>query len=150
MAAAIAQNEGYSVKTNLAYTNNNPGNLDYSDSFKRIDPLVYKQNGNTKQTSRFAVFSTPQLGMKALIETKIKSWANGQMPVTESNSGKYANIIGTWSPGQPPSFIQFFYTYAPPTDNNMTNNYTNNIVSTINATANKNYNANTLVLTAIS
>ena len=149
MAAAIATNEGYSNKKSLAYLNNNPGNLDYDDRFLKIDALVYKQSGNTKQTSRFAVFSKAEYGLKALIESKIKQWSYGNMPVTQSNSGKYASVIGEWKKGQPPTFAQFFYTYAPPTDNNKTDNYINNVISTINKNAGTDYNMNTLVKTIL-
>ena len=149
MAAAIATNEGYNNKKNLAYLNNNPGNLDYDDNFLKIDPLVYKQQGTTKQTSRFAVFSKAEFGIKALIESKIKQWSYGNMPVTLSNGGKYSSTIGEWKKGQPPTFAQFFYTYAPPTDNNQTNNYINNVITTINTKTGSDYNSNTLVKTIL-
>jgi hypothetical protein len=145
MAAAIAKKEGWTNKKALAYTNNNPGNLDYSDEFKKYDPSVYKQNGNTKQTSRFAVFSKAEYGFKALIESKIKSWADGRMPVTETNGGKYASKIGAWSKNQPPTFLQFFYTYAPPTDNNDPDQYAADVVTTINTNAKKSFTVQTKV-----
>jgi len=139
MASAIAKNEGWTNKKALAYKNNNPGNLDYSDEFKKYDQSVYKQNGNTKQTSRFAVFAKAEYGFKALIESKIKSWADGRMPVTSTNSGNYESQIGKWSKNQPPTFLQFFYTYAPPTDSNDPDQYAANVVATINSKANKSF-----------
>jgi hypothetical protein len=138
MAAAIATSEGWTNKNTLAYKNNNPGNLDYDSDFKVYDPKVYKQQGNTKQTSRFAVFSKAEFGIKALIESKIKSWADGRMPITSTNSGAYVSEIGAWKKNQPPTFLQFFYTYAPPTDNNNPKQYAANVVKTINEKANKN------------
>ena len=137
MAASIATIEGWANKNSLAYKNNNPGNLDYSDRYKVYDPKVFRQQGNTKQTSRFAVFSKAEFGIRALIESKIKSWADGRMPVTSTNSGAYINEIGEWKKDQPPTFLQFFYTYAPPTDNNNPRNYAANVVETINKNANK-------------
>jgi hypothetical protein len=145
MAAAIAKKEGWTNKKTLAYTNNNPGNLDYSSEYKKYDPSVYKQNGNTKQTSRFAVFSKAEYGFKALIESKIKSWADGRMPPTETNGGKYASKIGTWSKNQPPTFLQFFYTYAPPTDSNDPDQYAADVVTTINTNAKKSFTVQTKV-----
>lgn len=139
MASAIAKKEGWTNKKALAYTNNNPGNLDYSSEYKKYDPSVYKQNGNTKQTSRFAVFSKAEYGFKALIESKIKSWADGRMPVTETNSGKYTSKIGAWSKNQPPTFLQFFYTYAPPTDSNDPDQYAADVIATINTNAKKSF-----------
>jgi hypothetical protein len=139
MAAAIAKKEGWTNKKALAYTNNNPGNLDYSDEFKKYDSSVYKQAGNTKQTSRFAVFSKAEYGFKALIESKIKSWADGRMPATETNGGKYESKIGAWSKNQPPTFLQFFYTYAPPTDDNDPDQYAADVVTTINTNAKKSF-----------
>ncbi len=146
MAASIATIEGWTNKNTLAYKNNNPGNLDYSDSYKVYDAKVVKQSGNTKQTSRFAVFSKAEFGIKALIESKIKSWADGRMPVTATNSGNYVNEIGEWKKDQPPTFLQFFYTYAPPSDGgNNPKNYAASVVATINSKANKNFTVQTKV-----
>jgi hypothetical protein len=147
MAIAIATREGYNNKKTSAYINNNPGNLDYSKGFKTIDSNVYQEQGNTEQTSRFAVFSDATLGMKALIETKIKKWSYGNMPETISNGGLYAKKIGEWKKGQPPTFEQFFYTYAPPTDSNATDSYINYVVTTINTNTNNTYTPKTLVKT---
>jgi hypothetical protein len=96
-------------KGSRSYRNNNPGNLDYQDSFKSIDPNVTRENG----TGRFARFSKPTLGTRALIELKIMRWAAGNMPVTDTNLA----MNPPYNPGEEPTIEQFIYTYAPPSEN---------------------------------
>jgi muramidase (phage lysozyme) len=141
LALAIGSKEGWNATANggkgtRSYRNNNPGNLDYSDGFKSIDPSVTREDGN----GRFAKFSTAEAGAKALVEHKIKRWANGNMPVT---AGNQQQLPGGWKKGTPPTIKQFFYTYAPPSENN-TKNYISGVVGALNAKG-KNVNENTLV-----
>jgi hypothetical protein len=151
MTAAIMATEGYTKNRpkDLSVINNNPGNLDYQESFKKIDPDVFKQQGNTKQTSRFAVFSNVGFGLRALQE-KIIRWSKGTMPSTLSNSGRYKDQIGLWKPKQQPTFLQFFYTYAPPNDNNDSARYAANVVATLNKQLNKNYTVDDLVFNVLN
>jgi hypothetical protein len=122
IALAIGTKEGWNPKANggvgsRSYRNNNPGNLDYSVSLKDIDPGVILEN-NPYGTNRFAKFSTPELGAKALVETKIKRWADGNMPVTATNSSFSTYGLPNWKKPQKPSIAQFIYTFAPPNENN--------------------------------
>jgi hypothetical protein len=139
-AYSIGTREGWAVGTR-SYRNNNPGNLDYSRNLLTIDPGVTKENNG-----RFAKFSTPELGAKALVETKIKRWANGNMPVTEGNQ----KIIEQYKGGKkytvktPPTIAQFFYTYAPPTDGNNTEQYINGVIADL-SKVKPGINRNTLV-----
>ena len=133
LALAIGTKEGWSSKANGGagsrnYRNNNPGNLDYSNSLKSIDPQVVLEN-NPYGVSRFAKFSTPELGVKALVENKIKKWANGNMPVTAGNTS-LAKPSEKYKKGSAPTIAQFFYTYAPPNEN-QTELYIAQIISSI-------------------
>jgi hypothetical protein len=121
IAKIIATKEGWLPNVNngkgsRAYRNNNPGNLDYQDDFKTIDSKVSKEPGG-----RFAIFSSPVLGAKALIQKKIIRWANGNMPVTATNKSFYKS-------GTKPTIKQFITTYAPPSENN-TVGYIKQVVS---------------------
>jgi hypothetical protein len=137
-ALVIGTKEGY-VKgsSNRPSRNNNPGNLAGSD-FKDIDPGVVIEPPNAKGEQIFAKFTTPELGAKALVERKIKTWGNGGYPPTQVN-GKDTTYQNKW--GVPAStrdiqgdnvkltIEQFMYIYAPPNQNN-TEGY---ITSVINA-----------------
>ena len=131
-ALTIGTKEGWLPNANngkgsRAYRNNNPGNLDYSAEFKKIDPNVTREPGSG---SRFARFSTAELGIKALVEGKIKKWASGKMPVTSGNQKLIVPISDKWVKGTPPTLAQFMYTYAPPNEND-TEGYLKNVVSGI-------------------
>jgi hypothetical protein len=142
-ALAIGTKEGWSKDGNAgrgtrSYRNNNPGNLDYQDSFKSLDPTVtYEQGENV----RFAHFTTAELGTKALVETKIKRWATGNMP--DNNPGLPPSE--DWKKGTPPTLAQFIYTYAPPSDSNNTERYLSGLIATLNKNLGKTFTRSTLV-----
>lgn len=96
-----------------SFRNNNPGNLSGAD-FKDIDPNV-----TLEPKGKYAKFSTPELGLKALVEKKIKKWSNGDMPITIGNQSLIVKNKGgeKYIKGQKPTVAQFFYTYAPPNEN---------------------------------
>jgi hypothetical protein len=92
LGTAIATNEGYFNGTSkVAIRNNNPGNLKYVG-----------QEGATKDSNGFAVFSTPQEGAQALINDLTAKY----------NSGKYSTINDLMS------------VYSPDYDNPANPNYT--------------------------
>jgi len=131
-ALTIGTKEGWLPNANngkgsRAYRNNNPGNLDYSEDFKKIDPNVTREPGSG---SRFARFSTAELGVKALVEGKIKKWASGKMPVTSGNQKLIVPLSEKWVKGTPPTLAQFMYTYAPPNEND-TEGYLKTVVAGI-------------------
>ncbi len=136
LALAIGTKEGWNPNDNggvgsRSYRNNNPGNLDFGTLAQTIDPGAAKED-NQYGTNRFAVFSTAELGAKALVETKIKRWSKGKMPITSGNQSLLANVTGkTYKKGSPPSFREFLYTYAPPNENN-TEGYLNTVVNNLN------------------
>ena len=136
LALAIGTKEGWNPNANggvgsRSYRNNNPGNLDFGTLAQTIDPGAVKED-NQYGTNRFAVFSTAELGAKALVETKIKRWSKGNMPITSGNQSLLANVTGkTYKKGSPPSFREFLYTYAPPNENN-TEGYLNTVVNNLN------------------
>lgn len=155
MSGTIASREGYVVpvnnaKGNLAYRNNNPGNLVYSDEYLKYDSNLSKvTTTDSKNNSHtWAVFSKPEYGMKALIEGKIQRWANGNMP--PYGKTKYPRVFNDWDKGLPPSFLQFFYTYAPPSDKNDTVGYAKTVVNSINKISNGGYTINSKVKDAIA
>ena len=133
-AYSIGTKEGWNANANggvgtRSYRNNNPGNLDYSNNLKSIDPGVKLEN-NPYGTSRFAHFTTAELGAKALVESKIKKWANGNMPITAGNQSIIVNYRGgdKYQKGTNPTIAQFFFTYAPPTDGNNTEKYIADVI----------------------
>jgi hypothetical protein len=147
LAAVIGTKEGYQKgSTNRPSRNNNPGNLT-GTSYTDIDANVVLEPKNAKGERRFAKFSTPELGAKALVERKIKSWANGNYPGTIVNApskSKDANEYrSTWK--VPNSLVdlsgkkvnitieQFFYIYAPPSENN-TEGYISSVLATLKKT----------------
>ena len=127
--------------TNRPSRNNNPGNLDGSN-YKDIDPGVTLEPKNSKGESRFARFTTPELGAKALVERKIKSWARGNYPgtIVNGSSSKSNAYRATWNVPNSLKGIagkrveltieQFFFIYAPPSENN-TIGYINSVVSSL-------------------
>lgn len=126
-AKIIATKEGWvknlnNGKGSRSYRNNNPGNLDYYDGLKSIDNGVQKEKKLDGSEGRFAKFSTPCLGSKALIEEKIHKWSKGQMPDYGSAPGYEA--------GEVPTLKQFMYTYAPPNENDTTK-YINDILKSL-------------------
>jgi hypothetical protein len=144
LAAIIGTKEGYQKGSkNRPSRNNNPGNLT-GTSYKDIDAGVVLEPANSKGERRFAKFSTPEFGAKALVERKIKSWADGNYPGTIVNApskSKESNLYrSTWS--VPNSLIgiagkavnitleQFFYIYAPPSENN-TEGYISSVLATL-------------------
>jgi len=146
LAKVIATKEGWlpdanNGKGSRAYRNNNPGNLDYQESFKTIDPKVRKESG---ANGRFAVFSFPELGAKALIQKKILRWANGSMPATSANQ----TLKPKYVTGDKPTIKQFITTYAPPSENN-TSGYIAKVVAGVKSIK-PNTTANTLVASIIS
>jgi hypothetical protein len=123
IAKIIATKEGWASKPNggkgtRAYRNNNPGNLDGTD-FKDIDPAVTVETMLDGTKGRYAKFSKPELGAKALIDKKIIKWANGGMPTTSGNQTLIVSSKGgkKYIKGEKPTVAQFFYTYAPPNEN---------------------------------
>jgi len=123
IAKIIANKEGWDPKPNggkgtRSYRNNNPGNLDGTD-FKDIDPAVKVETKLDGTPGRYAAFSKPELGAKALIEKKIIKWANGGMPPTAGNQTLIVSSKGgkKYVKGAKPTIAQFFYTYAPPNEN---------------------------------
>jgi hypothetical protein len=149
-AYSIGTKEGWSANANggvgtRSYRNNNPGNLDYSNSLKSIDPGVTLEN-NPYGASRFAHFTTAELGAKALVETKIKNWANGKMPITAGNQSIIVSYKGgnKYVKGTNPTIAQFFFTYAPPTDGNDTEQYINSVIADL-SKVKPGINRNTLV-----
>jgi hypothetical protein len=113
-AIIMATKEGWIKDSNQgkgsrSYRNNNPGNLDYYDGLKLIDSKVKKGTKLDGTIDRFAEFSSPCLGAKALIEEKILKWSRGNMPDNGSAPGYKAGNI--------PTLKQFIYTYAPPKEN---------------------------------
>ena len=123
IAKIIATKEGWSSKPNggkgtRSYRNNNPGNLD-GTNFKDIDPEVTVETMLDGSNGRYAAFSKPELGAKALIEKKIIKWANGGMPTTRGNQDLIVSSKGgkLYVKGAKPTVAQFFYTYAPPNEN---------------------------------
>jgi hypothetical protein len=123
-ALAIGTKEGWNATANggvgsRSYRNNNPGNLDLSENLKSIDSNVALEN-NPYGKNRFAHFTTAELGIKALVESKIKRWGLGNMPVTEGNQNLIVNKKGgkKWVKNTPPTLAQFVYTFAPPNENN--------------------------------
>jgi hypothetical protein len=148
-AFAIGSREGWDANQNggvgsRSYRNNNPGNLDYDINLRSIDSGVTLEN-NPYGSNRFAHFTTAELGAKALVETKIKAWANGRMPPTKGNQELIVNNKGgnKWIKNQPPTIAQFFYTYAPPNENN-TEQYISGIIGDLKPFK-PNINRNTLV-----
>lgn len=139
IAKIIATKEGWDPNPNggkgtRSYRNNNPGNLDGTD-FKAIDPGVTLETTLDKTKPRYAKFSTPGLGAKALIEKKILAWANGKMPVTAGNQTLIISSKGgrKYVAGAKPTIAQFFYTYAPPNEND-TEGYINGFITAIKKT----------------
>jgi hypothetical protein len=133
-AYAIGTKEGWSSSANggkgsRSYRNNNPGNLDYSNNLRKIDSSVALEN-NPYGSNRFAHFTTAELGVKALIENKIKRWGNGNMPVTAGNTTLITQKKGgpKYKKGAAPTIAQFVYTYAPPNENN-TELYISNLLT---------------------
>jgi hypothetical protein len=154
-AYSIGTKEGWNANANggvgtRSYRNNNPGNLDYSNSLKSIDPGVKLEN-NPYGVSRFAHFTTAELGAKALVETKIKNWANGRMPITSGNQSIIVNYKGgnKYQKGTNPTIAQFIFTYAPPTDGNNTEQYISSIISDL-SKIKPGINRNTLVKDILS
>jgi hypothetical protein len=148
-AFAIGSREGWDANANggigtRSYRNNNPGNLDFSINLRSIDSGVALEN-NPFGSNRFAHFTTAELGAKALVETKIKQWANGNMPSTPGNQILIVNRKGgnRWIANQPPTIAQFFYTYAPPNENN-TEQYISGVINDLRVIK-PNINRNTLV-----
>jgi polyphosphate kinase 2 len=138
LAKVMAQKEGWNKTDNngkgsRSYRNNNPGNLDYQDGFKSVDKDVTKETTLDGKVGRFAKFSSPCLGSKALIEQKIIKWSKGEMP----DYGQAPN----YNKGQKPTLKQFMYTYAPPTENDTTK-YIKFILQSLN---NPKFNENTLM-----
>ena len=125
IAFFIGKQEGWAPKTR-SFRNNNPGNL-AGTNFKDIDPNV-----TLEPHGRYAKFSSPIYGIKALVEKKIKRWANGKMPITAGNQDMiFSRKAGNkYVKGEKPTVSQFFYTYAPPNEND-TEKYINNFLSAI-------------------
>jgi hypothetical protein len=145
-ALAIGTNEGWDNTANAgrgtrAYRNNNPGNLNYQASFTSIDPNVTLEEG---ENPRFAHFTTAELGAKALVETKIKRWASGNMPVTSGNTTLIPRRE-KWQRGTPPTLAQFIYTYAPPSDGNNTERYIAGLVASLSKSLGKSIARSTVI-----
>jgi hypothetical protein len=142
LALFIGTQEGYRKNSpnSAPVRNNNPGNLDFSFNFRTLDPGVVR---DPLYTRRFAKFSTPELGAKALVEYKIKRWSNGNYPSTIVNgsnikSKQYQNtwnvplsVRDTAGKKVPLNLVQFIYIYAPPSDNNNTEGYINRLETSI-------------------
>jgi hypothetical protein len=142
IALAIGTKEGYQKgSSNRPSRNNNPGNLAGSN-FKFIDSNVQLEPPNSKGERRFAKFSKPEYGAKALVDTKIKKWAKGDYVGTIVNgnskdSNEYRkkynvpdSLKGIANKKMPLTIEQFFYIYAPPSENN-TEHYIDSVVNTL-------------------
>jgi hypothetical protein len=142
LALIIGTKEGYRKGSkNRPSRNNNPGNLAWSSSFKSIDKDSVLEPPNSKGERRFAHFSTPELGTVALVG-KIKGWAKGSYPATivtgtskkaKDYRSKYSvpsSLDGIANKGVKLSIEQFFYIYAPPSENN-TESYINSVVRSL-------------------
>jgi hypothetical protein len=143
LAYQIGKKEGFKINsTNRPSRNNNPGNLVFAQQYKTIDFNVILEPRNSKGERRFAKFSTPELGAKALVESKIVLWANGGYPSTIVNgpSDKAKTYRATYKVPSSLNNIagkkvqltleQFMYIYAPPSENN-TENYINNLIKSL-------------------
>jgi hypothetical protein len=142
LALAIGSKEGYTKGSkNRPSRNNNPGNLT-GTNYKDIDPGVVLEPANSKGERRFAKFTTPELGSKALVERKIKGWARGNYPGTivtgdSKSSNEYRkqwnvpnSLKGIAGKKAQLTIEQFFYIYAPPSENN-TEKYINSVVASL-------------------
>jgi hypothetical protein len=142
LALAIGSKEGYTKGSkNRPSRNNNPGNLT-GTNYKDIDPGVVLEPANSKGERRFAKFTTPELGSKALVERKIKGWARGNYPGTivtgdSKSSNEYRkqwnvpnSLKGIAGKKTQLTIEQFFYIYAPPSENN-TEKYINSVVASL-------------------
>ena len=138
IALTIGTKEGWNSSANdgigtRSYRNNNPGNLDIDSKIRIIDPNAELETNPFSDDNRFAKFSTAEKGAEALVETKIKRWATGDMPVTRGNQSLIEGAGGQkWTSGTQPTFEQFMYTYAPPNENN-TEGYLETILSNLQA-----------------
>ena len=137
LGVTIGTKEGWNGKANggvgtRSFRNNNPGNVDYDSGLKDIDAGVKLENNPYSGGDRFAHFTTAELGAKALVEKKIKRWAVGKMPVTSGNTKLIAAAKGgeEYKKGTKPTIAQFFYTYAPPNENN-TEGYISLVVTSL-------------------
>jgi hypothetical protein len=133
-AFSIGTKEGWLSTSNggkgsRSYRNNNPGNLVFSNNLRKIDPGVTLEN-NPYGKNVFAHFTTAELGVRALVEDKIKRWGNGNMPVTPGNTTLIEQKKGgpQYKNGTLPTIAQFVYTYAPPNENN-TELYISNLLA---------------------
>ena len=148
LALAIGTKEGWLPNANnglgsRSFRNNNPGNLDLDNNARIYDSGVTLEN-NPFGSDRFAKFTTPENGVRALVEGKIKRWSKGNMPITLGNQ-QLINPSEKYLRGTTPSISQFIYTYAPPNENN-TENYINTITSRLNQTfPNKGINRSTII-----
>lgn len=157
LGVTIGTKEGWNAKANdgvgsRSYRNNNPGNIDYDRGLKEIDPGVKLEKNPFKGGNRFAHFTTAELGAKALVEKKIKKWAVGKMPVTSGNTKLIADANGgeKYKKGTKPTIAQFFYTYAPPNENN-TEGYISAVVTSLkDKFPNKSITRNTIVNSLLS
>jgi hypothetical protein len=145
LALAMGNKEGYiKDSTNRPSRNNNPGNLDYSPNLNNFDPKVALEPKVYKNTTpRFAKFSTPELGAKALIEQKITSWGKGVYPPTTVNGAGPEDKAyrKAWKVPKSLDSIaykkinltleQFLYIYAPPSENS-TETYIKGVVNALN------------------
>lgn len=102
----------------LNYDHNNPANMLPDESSKRIDP-----NLTVTDRSKYAKFSTPELGFKAYLN-KILRWAKGGMPAYEASTKMImdpqynkGNKHTAYIKGQVPTLAQFIYQWAPPNSN---------------------------------
>jgi len=138
-ALVIGTKEGYKANSNNRPSrNNNPGNLDLQNSFTSVDSgVVLESPPQDGSKPRFAKFSTPELGAKALIEFKIKRWANGGYPstVVNGNDPSFQNANNVPSTVRDiagkkvdMTIEQFIYTYAPPNENN-TESYIDQVIN---------------------
>ena len=126
--------EGYGPARTIATRQNNPGNL-RGANYPNLDPGATKVGG-------FAKFSTKELGAKAMVQFFLIKWSNGDYPGTLTNgpgndskayrlkynvpasldiAGKKINVTAE----------QFYYIYAPPSDNNDTELYINTVVKSL-------------------
>lgn len=103
-ATAIQLQEGY-YKTSRSYRNNNPGNLRWAN----------QRMANGKDKDGFAIFFTYQDGFNALCN-QLKAACDGRSKV--------------YNPDQ--TLYQFFFTYAPDTDNNNSRAYAEKVAAILN------------------
>lgn len=170
LTAAILVKEGTYLEK---YERNNPGNLVYQTSFSNGKYGDVVPGGGDHNFAKFRNSKAITLsdgssiddgilnGVRALIDFKIRRWGKGMVshqaadgiikinPKNPFDNSRYVFdgfVVGTTKP----SILQFFYIYAPPTDNNDTKQYVVDVLKTINDANKTNFNADSTIYEIIS